>query len=73
MNEVCLLPPAGQQVGPDQEGAGDVEHQCAGCHLPGSHPRSGCPLPLHVHPHHPQRHEAAEAPLRLGSRSVPPP
>ncbi len=70
---MCLLPPAGQQVRPDQERVGDVEHQPAGPDPPGRHHRSGHPLPFHVHPHHPQRHEAAEAPLRLGFRSAPPP
>lgn len=67
---LCLLPPAGQQVRPDQKRAGDVEHQHAGPDLPGNHPPSGRPLPLHVHPHHPHRPEAAEARLRLGSRWV---
>lgn len=52
---------------------GDVEHQSAGRDSPGSHHSSGHPLPFHVYPHHPHRPEAAEAPLGLGIRSVPPP
>lgn len=73
MTCVCVLPPVGQQVRPDQERAGDVEHQSAGLHAPGSHHRGGHPLPFPVHPHHPHRHEAAEAPLGLGTGSVLPP
>ena len=65
-----LLPPAGQQVGPEQEGVGVVEHQSARPHSPGGRHHGGPPLPLHVHPDHPQRPEAAEALLRLGSGYV---
>lgn len=58
-----MLPSTGQQVRPDQERAGDVEHQRARSDPPGGRRHSGRPLPFHVHPHHPHRHKAAEAPL----------
>ena len=51
--DVCLLPSSGQQVRPDQERAGDVEHQSAGPDPPGNHHCGGRPLPFHVHPRHP--------------------
>lgn len=69
--DVCLLPSAGQQVWPYQERAGDVEYQPARCDPPYRHHCSGHPFPLHVHPHHPHWLEADEAPVWLGSRSVP--
>lgn len=63
VRRVCALPPAGQQVRPDPQGEGAVEHQPAGPAPPGGRAGGGHPLPLHVHPDHPHRPEAAEAPL----------
>lgn len=65
--------PVGEQVRPEQERARDVEHQHARPVSPGGRHRGGRPLPFLVHPHHPQRHEAAEAPVGLGVKSVSPP